>query len=170
MVTPALVPAIASRKGKDLVVPRSASLPAYCVKCGALATTPWRKKFYWHNPWIALLVLVNLLIYIVVAVIVRKNMELNVPLCDIHHADRKRYKLLAILMISACVPVGLLLGSFFSEALGWITGLIMFFASIVFYFLCSLGFRPIKIDDTGGVFRGASTAFLDLLPEQQAQF
>lgn len=116
------------------------------------------------------MVIVNLLIYIVVAVIVRKNMELNVPLCDNHHADRKRYKTLAILMISACIPVGLLLGSLFSENLGWITGLLMFFASIVFYFLCSLAFRPIKIDETGAVFRGASTVFLDLLPEQQAQF
>jgi hypothetical protein len=116
------------------------------------------------------LVLVTLLIYIVVAVIVRKNMELNVPLCDNHHADRNRYKLLAIFMICACIPVGLLLGNFFSETLGWVTGITMFFASIVFYFLCGLGFRPVKIDDTGGVFRGASTAFLDLLPEQQAQF
>lgn len=170
MVTPALVPAIASRKGKELIVPRAASLPAYCVKCGAPASTPWRKKFYWHNPWLTLLVLLNILIYIVVAVIVRKNMELNVPLCDSHHADRNRYKLLAILMIVGCIPLGFLLGNFFSESLGWITGLTMFFASIVFYFLCGLGFRPTKIDDTGGVFRGACTAFLDLLPEQQAQF
>ncbi len=170
MVTPALVPAVASRKGKDLIVPRSASLPAQCVKCGAPASTPWRKKFYWHTPWLALLVVLNLLIYVIVAAIVRKNMELNVPLCDNHHADRKRYKVLGIIMILGCIPVGLALGTYFSEPLGWITGLLMFFASVVFYFLCGLGFRPMKIDDNGGVFRGACTAFLDLLPEHQVQY
>src|SRR5690242_18011661 len=109
MATVAVSSVVATRRGKELLVPRSAALPACCIKCGQPAEKPWRKKFYWHTPWLALLVLLNLLIYIIVAVIVRKNMELNVPLCDRHHADRKRYNLLSILMIVGFIPVGAIL-------------------------------------------------------------
>lgn len=162
--SPALAPA--SRRGKDLLVPRGSSLPPTCIKCSAAATTPWRKKFYWHPPWVFILVLLNLLIYAVVAIIIRKKMELNVPLCDRHHADRKRNRLLGILMIAGCVPAGLLFGVYGSGALGWVTGLAMFVASVVFFVLASMGFRPTRIDDAGGVFRGACEDFLSLLPAQ----
>ncbi len=148
-------------------MPRSASLPASCLKCGASATTPWRHKFYWHSPWFYLLILFpGLLIYIIVALIVRKQMELNLPLCEGHHADRKRNRLIALFMILGCVPVGIALGTFGSETLGWITGLLMFVASIVFYALSGMGIRVTRIDETGGVFRGACAKFLGLLPEQ----
>lgn len=160
-------PTLASRKGKDLYVPRSASLPATCVKCGATATTPWRKKFYWHHPALLFLVLLNILIYAIVAMIVRKQMELNVPLCEGHHADRKRYKLIATLMLVLFIPVGVVLGMYFSEAMGWITGTVMFLVSMVFYIMMGLGFAPKKIDEAGGIFRGACAAFLNQLPEHQ---
>jgi hypothetical protein len=166
MASPVLTPALATRRGRDLVVPRSASLPAHCLKCGTAASIPWRKKFYWHNSWVYFLILLNLLIYIIVAVVVRKQMELNLPLCDAHHADRKRYRLLGTLMLIGFVPAGLVLGANFSETLGWTTGALMFVAGLVFWQMSTLGIRASKIDEAGGVFRGASKAFLDMLPEQ----
>lgn len=167
MASPYLAPAVAVRRGKNLVVPRSAVLPARCLKCNEMASTPWRKKFYWHSQWLYLLILFpGILIYAIVAMIVRKQMELNLPLCDTHHADRKRYKMLAILMLVGFIPAGLLLGSIGSEALGWVTGIAMFVTGFVFYSLGQLGMRPLKIDEAGGEFRGACTAFLDGLAEQ----
>ncbi len=109
----------------------------------------------------------GLLIYAIVAMIVRKQMELNLPLCDAHHADRKRNKLIGTLMLVGCLPAGILLGMYASEMLGWVTGVLMFLASLVFYSLATLGIRPTKIDDNGGTFGGVCNAFLDLLPEQQ---
>lgn len=109
----------------------------------------------------------GLLIYAIVALIVRKQMELNIPLCDTHHADRRRYNLLAMLMLIGFIPVGAILGVYISEPLGWITGIGMFFAGVVFYSMGQLGIRPSKIDELGGVFRGAGTEFLNLLPQQQ---
>ena len=164
--TPAL--ALASRRGKDLIVPRAAQLPAMCVKCGATATKPWRKKFYWHNPLLYIMILFpGLLIYAIVAIIVRKQMELNVPLCDGHHADRRRNLLIGTLMLIGCIPVGVILGAYVSETLGWVTGPLMFHVSLVFFSMGSLGFGPKKIDDFGGEFRGACEAFLSQLPAQQ---
>jgi hypothetical membrane protein len=69
-------------------------------------------------------------------------------------------------MLAGFLPIGLLLGSAVSEPLGWVTGVGMLLASIVFLILSNLRIAPTKIDDIGGVFRGASPAFLNALPEQ----
>jgi hypothetical protein len=170
MASPTLTqtPTVAMRRGKQLIVPRGSSLPAQCIKCGASAVKPWKKKFYWHTPWLYLMILFpGLLIYAIVAVVVRKQMELNVPLCDTHHADRKRNHLLTAIMLIGFIPVGTIVGMSFSEPLGWMTGTGMFLAGLVFWSMAGLGIRPAKIDEIGGEFKGACTAFLDLLPEQR---
>jgi hypothetical protein len=167
MASPTSALIAASRKGKSLYVPRSASLPPFCLKCGEPATKPWRKKFFWHPPAYFLLILFpGIVIYAIVAMLVRKQMELNLPICDLHLEDRKRYKLLALLFFIAFVPVGLLLGNYFSEALGWVTGAAMMIASFAFYIQSQLGIASKKIDAEGGIFRGACLQFLDRLPEQ----
>jgi hypothetical protein len=166
MASYATAPAFASRRGKDLVVPRSASLPANCLKCSVPASTPWRKTFFWHAPWLYIMILFpGLLIYAIVALIIRKRMELNLPLCETHHDDRKRYKLLTTFMLAGFVPVGLVLGIYVSDTVGWTTGLLMFVLGVVFLQLSSLGLRATKIDETEGVFRGACAEFLNALPE-----
>ena len=49
------------RDGDKLDVPRGASLPPYCVKCGMPSSgDPIQKTFFWHSPLLFLLVLVNL--------------------------------------------------------------------------------------------------------------
>jgi hypothetical protein len=167
MASFALAPTVATRRGKELLVPRSASLPPVCMKCGTPANTPWRRKFYWHSPWLYIMILFpGLLIYVIVALIVRKQMELNLPICETHHADRKRYKLLGAIMLIGFIPVSVILGIYGSEALGWITCLVMFVAGIVFYQMSMLGLHATKIDDLGGSFRGACDTFLNQLPEQ----
>src|SRR5262245_52238987 len=102
---PAQVPA-ACRRGKQMVVPRGSSLPASCVKCGAPAKTPWRKKFYWHHPAYYITIFAGLLLYAIIVLIARKSMELNVPLCDAHHGERKRYNILAVILMLGAIPAG----------------------------------------------------------------
>ncbi len=108
----------------------------------------------------------GILIYAIVAMFVRKLMELNLPICDVHLEDRKRYKLLALLFFIAFIPVGALLGNYFSEVLGWVTGTAMMIASFAFYNQSQLGIACKKIDEEGGIFRGACMSFLDRLPER----
>jgi len=158
-------PLQASRNGKKLNVPRGASLPAQCIKCGAPAQKPWRKKFYWHAPWLFILVIFpGLLIYAIVALIVRKNMELNVPLCDRHHSDRKRFVTLGAVMLIGFIPVGVILGVAGMDA-GYasLVALAMFIVGVVFYSKAQF-MRPTNIDDQGGTFTGAADQFLNGLP------
>ena len=164
---PAQVPA-ACRRGKHMVVPRGAALPANCVKCGATAKRPWRKKFYWHPPAYYLIVLINLLIYAVVAIIVRKSIELNIPLCEAHHGDRKRYNILAAILLLGTIPAGLAVGNLSSldPGIGWLVAVIMFIAGLVFWSIANGYVRPSKIDETHGEFVGVGEPFLQLLPPE----
>ena len=162
-------PLVASRVlKKDMAVPRGASLPANCVKCGATAELPWRKKFYWHPSWVYIFVVLNLLIYVLIAILVRKKMELNVPLCEVHHGERKRYNILAAVMLLGCVPVGITIGFLFAggEGPGWAVGTIMFVTGLVFLLRSNNYMSARKIDEQGGVFRGAKEPFLQLLSPQ----
>ncbi|HUJ81274.1 MAG TPA: hypothetical protein VLW83_05295, partial [Candidatus Acidoferrales bacterium] len=65
------------RDGKNLVVTRGAEVPPICVRCGEAATGGLLlKKFYWHEPWVYLLLLPGVIWYIIAALIVRKRMDL----------------------------------------------------------------------------------------------
>jgi hypothetical protein len=163
--TPALAPS-ATRNGKILIVPRGAAFPPNCVKCGALAEQPWRKKFYWHNPWLYLMVIFpGLLIYAIVALVVRKNIELAVPLCDVHHADRKRFILIGTVLLLACIPVGIFVETetHFFDGSGVLVGFLMFISGCIFLGRMN-ALRPKKIDEAGAEFTGAGDDFLKLLP------
>lgn len=156
---------VASRDGKKLIVPRGAALPASCVKCGQPAHVPWVKKFAWHHPAILLVVLINILIYAIVALIVQKKMELKVPLCDFHHMERKRWIIIGWLCVIGCIPAGMITSMVlnFEDWIGFLVGLVTFFACVVFFNMANL-IRPTKIDEHGAEFKGAGEAFLSQLP------
>jgi hypothetical protein len=61
------------REGNRLVTTSTATLPPRCVKCNQLGTVQYaNRKFYWSTPWLLFLILVNLLVYAIVALVVRK--------------------------------------------------------------------------------------------------
>src|SRR5262249_43785371 len=65
------------------------ALPARCVKCNADALQPIKERtLYWHHPaWFAL-VLVNVILYAIVALVVRKKAKLKLGLCVGHKRRR----------------------------------------------------------------------------------
>src|SRR5262245_904322 len=59
-------------------------LPELCMACGQPATTHIRKNFAWHPPWVIILILVNIIVYAIVAMIMTKRMTVDVPVCERH--------------------------------------------------------------------------------------
>jgi hypothetical protein len=77
------------RDGKILVCRRDAIFPARCIKCNEAAEPPpVRYKLAWHHPGWYVLVFVYVLIYVVVAMLVRKRAEIFVGLCAKHRQRR----------------------------------------------------------------------------------
>ncbi len=78
------------RDGGFLVARDGTPFPDRCVRCNHAAEGfRLKKTFYWHPPnWYAL-VLLNLLIYAIVAMVVRKKASFEVALCPRHRSRRR---------------------------------------------------------------------------------
>lgn len=153
------------RDGKILVLTPGSVLPPRCVKCNAPAVQPQRKrKIYWHQPWIYLLVLLNVLIYLIVALIVRKQATVAPGLCPTH---RRRYWI-GIAVGWSGVPLGLLLAiasAATDECLWGILGLIVFLAALVAGIILSRIVLAERIDKDFVRLKGCGRAFLESFPE-----
>jgi uncharacterized membrane protein len=79
------------RDGKVVVLRAGHDFPARCICCNAPATPPRKgRSLSWHSPWLFLLLLLNILVYLVVALLARRRVKLHPALCTVHAAARRR--------------------------------------------------------------------------------
>jgi hypothetical protein len=137
-------------------------LPAVCVKCGAPADgKPVEKTFYWHPPWVYVLIFLGLLIYVIVALVMRKQMRVRVPFCR-QHAERRR----GMLILALILPVIGIADSFILPSYGVDTGLVvlvaiaLILAGLVLWAVFGPPIRPTFIDPYQGIFTGCCEEFL----------
>lgn len=82
------------RDGKLLVMHKQAVLPDRCVKCNQPAGGRRRKRsLSWHHPGYFLLVLASVLVYVIMALVVRQTAKIEIGMCEIHR--RKRWQAIA---------------------------------------------------------------------------
>ena len=144
---------------------REIVLPNHCcVKCDQPADAkPLRKKFSWHHPALALLILVAILIYVIVALIVRKSATVTMPLCQRHRARRARAIWTSWGMFFG--GIGAIVAAINFEN-GWVAlfGALTLLTSIIVAVAGTQIITPKKIDEQYAWFRGASPAYLSGLP------
>ena len=131
----------------------------------APAGSGFNAKFYWHEPALYLLILCGLLVYFIVALIVRKSAVVWVGLCPRHRGARNRGRLWGSLVLVVglfCLPAAAVVDSG-GAYLGW-GGLILIVTAAVMGTLGSVGLRPERIDDQFVRLKGASSDFLSALP------
>jgi hypothetical protein len=162
------------RDGSRLVVysaglAQNAHLPLLCVKCGAPANgKPVAKNFSWHHPGFYFLILIGLLIYLIVALVVRKTMKLQVPLC-LHHAQRRT----TAAMLAWVLPVVGIADAFILPRFNVdggvvaLTTVVLVLAGLVIWAVVSNPIRPKFIDQYRGEFSGVCESFLQHLPPVQ---
>lgn len=81
-------------------------LPPVCLRCGAEAEVTRSKNFAWHPPWVAVLILVGLLPYAIVAIILTKRMKVEAPLCPQHQGHWQWRALYLYLGLALFVVLG----------------------------------------------------------------
>jgi len=80
------------RDGKTAVVKNGGVLPARCVCCNEVAVEPLQsRRMYWHPAGWYLLFLINVAIYVVVALFVRKRGEVAYGVCARHRLRRRLF-------------------------------------------------------------------------------
>ncbi|UYB52608.1 hypothetical protein OCJ37_01175 [Xanthomonas sp. AM6] len=150
------------RDGNDLLCVRDTPFPAHCVKCGmALRNDELKKRtFYWHAPaWYAL-VLVSIVIYAIVAVIVRKRSGHMLGMCTAHRRRRNWFVLLAV----GAFVAGPLLGFAVGGDAGFGLGLVVFLAMSVTGMIGARILVPRRMDERYARYKGVAPAFLARLP------
>jgi hypothetical protein len=155
-------------EGKDLVIRQSApDLPATCIKCGRPANHRIKSKLYWHSPWAYVAILLNILVYAIIALIVRKVITLEVPICDEHRSQRRRFLWLggASLVAGAVAPIALLSAD--QGAFAAVAVLVFVVVAFVFFAKARL-LTPRYIDAEVAKVRGPCDSFLQQFPRRAA--
>jgi hypothetical protein len=141
-------------------------LPPFCVKCGQPASgNPIVKRFSWHHPAVYLLILVALLIYVIVALIVRKTIRVGVPLCAQHAQRRSLWITLAWVLPLIGIADAFVLPRFTVDP-DWIVLLVVAFilAGLVIWAVVGNPIRPRSIDNFSAEFSGFCEPFLEQIP------
>lgn len=149
------------RDGNAVVAVRDRAFPPRCVKCNAPVQKQamHARRFYWHTPWLYLLILLNILIYALVAMGVRKKTLHDVALCARHLRRRRIF-----IAIGWSWPLAIFIAAAFSQDIGIMIGVLL---AVALIFVGIFGSRVMvagRIDDRHARFTGCGKAFVDSLP------
>jgi hypothetical protein len=156
------------RTGDLLVMQKGAVLPNRCLVCNQPASVQFPKKMYWHSPWVYVLILLNLFIYLIAALIARKKADVVLPLCGEHAEKRKRTATIGgVLVVASLVSM---VGSFAvidgegpAFALMFSGGFLMLLVGAIMLSMANK-IVPKKIDDYHVWLRKVSASYLAALP------
>jgi len=152
-------------RGVMVMIPETA-LPLRCVKCNKSADEPKERTLYWHSPWLYLLILVSILIFAIVALIVRKKTVVSAGLCP----DHKKRRSNAIMVGWIGVFAGVLLlyaGISNPSAGGWaaLAGVLVMLGAIVVGMTMARIVYAVRIDKDYVRLKGCGEPFLETLPD-----
>jgi len=162
------------RDGNRLVVHKQAELPPICVKTNEPSARNIKRKYYWHHPSVFLAILINILIYVILALVLRKQHTLEVPVSE--ETASKRRNGIAIGWALSLSGVALFFGAMFfllsatpqSNAAIGVVGL--FLAAFLLIAGCIVGggaaavIQPKKMTESATWFKGAHSDYLARFP------
>ena len=155
------------RRRRELVVARHAALPDRCVKCNAAAHgVQLKRKLYWHHPALYLMILFpGLLIYAIVAIIVRKRATLQVGFCAAHRSLRRRDIYIGWLV--AVLGIGCFFGAAATDWTGAFVGagFGLLLGAVIWGMIRARVVTAKKIDEQHIYLTGACPEYLAELPE-----
>jgi len=156
------------RDDKRIIVAHGCSFPNRCVKCNEPSIEPHKmRKVYWHHPALYLLFFLYAIIYVIVALIVRKKAEINPGLCEKHLSRRRMW--IAIGWIGSfavlfAIPMSAdVLG--FDTGSAMIVGMLCFFLIVIVSIVNARILYPRRIDERYARLQGADERFLASLPD-----
>ena len=155
------------RRG-TVVAARGVPFPERCVKCNQpTGGRTLRRTLAWHPGWVFVLILAGLLVYVIVALILRKSMTVRVGICPAH---LKRHRILlggGLLSIALSITVPIVLGNFTRIEPGLLVmlGIMATILTSIFTLLAVRFVSPSMIDDRFAWIKNTGREFRHSLPE-----
>jgi hypothetical protein len=153
------------RDNRDMVMLPDAAIPRRCVKCNEAADEPTKtRKVFWHSPWLYLLLLFNVIIFAIVARVVRKQATVAAGLCAAH--KKRRRTMITVAWIGALAGIVLVYLGMASPAGAWgaFVGMLFILGSIIFGMITGRVVVAKRIDKDYVRLKGCGEAYLDSLP------
>jgi len=152
------------RDNSVLVMTKDALLPGRCVKCNVHTEERLRRKLTWHHPALLLLILVSILIYIIVAMVVRKTATVDVGLCPEHLAARKKNTVITWALGLMSIA-SLVLAAMFEDVTFVFVSAAFLIATAVVGIITLRVVAPTKIDDQFVWLKGVNADYLQEFPD-----
>lgn len=152
------------RSNALLVMTKQASLPNRCIKCNAPTGERLKRKLQWHHPALYLLILVSILVYAVVAMVVRKTAVVNIGLCEEHRESRKLSIIITVLLAFVAALSSIAAVQFESPLLFFVA-LALVLAATIYGSLTIRVVAPTKIDEHFVWIKGADSTYLQEFPD-----
>ena len=152
------------RWGRILVMGRNALLPNHCIKCNEPVTSKLKRNIYWHSPFLYLLILISILVYAIVALIVRRRARIEVGICD-KHLSQRRWVITISWLIFVGSIVSFIVGLAYDHPLLLLLSLFLFLGSIIFGAAKGRAVVVGRIDKEYIWLKGVRRQYLEALPE-----
>lgn len=155
------------RQGNLMVMHKHAPLPDICLKSNLPATHRLKRSLSWHHPALILLVLIGVLIYAIVALIVRKTATIQIPLTEEWFHRRRRRMIFAwsmFLSAMALIPIA----AFYGEQADWapvavIAAILLMIGAAIYGLVACRLVSPNRMTDTYIWLKGVHPDYLDRL-------
>jgi hypothetical protein len=154
------------REGKVLVMRKGGDFPDRCIKCNAPSVAPKRRvSLSWHSPWLYLLILIQILLYAIVALIVRKTAKVHVGLCERHQRRVLWGRVIGWGGLAIEVVLAFTAASTGNSDLG-IAAVLLALPWLIGFIVVSRLLLPKRIDDKYVRLKGCGPDFLRSLPDR----
>lgn len=161
-----------TRFGKNAILANDSPLPDRCFKCNEPAPGPHKKTtLYWHPPAYYFLILFpGILIYAIVAMIIRKRAVVEVPLCETHRRKRRNAIFITCGLILLLFPAWLVAAGATEDGLFVVLAILSLLGGIIYGCIAIPLAHCQRIEDQPRQvwLRGAGRKFLESLDETVA--
>ena len=156
------------RDKATLIMTKDALLPDRCIKCNSpTGVVRLDRKLSWHHPVLYILIFFALLLYAIVAMIVRKQATVSLGLCSEHLKRRRRLLIIGtiLLVVGLITPPVAFASNYPGIAL---LGILLVFVSIVWLVLVARIVTVKKIDERFVWLGGINKEYLAQFPPWQS--
>jgi hypothetical protein len=151
-----------------MIMRKIATLPNPCIKCNEAANGyKLKRNLRWHSPGYFLLIFVDLLVYVIVALIVRQQKAMiHVGLCETHRRRRRNTMIIAWLVVLAGIATPFVAVALSPNNVGpfILVGLVVFMFGAIGGALGARVVWPTKIDPYYVWLKGVDPGYLQRFP------
>jgi hypothetical protein len=156
------------RDGKRLVMSKTARLPAICVKTNQPTARRMKMQIFWHHPLVYLSLLGGVLLYAILALIIRESAKIEIGL-SAERLSRRRWSIFGGWMGSFAglgfIIWGIAVGSRHVAPVLIIGGIVVLLVAVIAGSILSSTVSPAKITRKYVWLRGVHPEYLAALPD-----